>query len=174
MVQGTARVDTGSSSREFGITFECAPPPAVRPGVPFTLPVVVAVRPVGAPRNNTIQQLVVNAMLRSESRTSVCTGLTGTLTSSVRSRQGNTMSGYGIFRPLTISQPGRYRIRVMLCAASSSGVMTRDYIDSEVIEVHADAPASQRPTPSQTTRLQALVPENIGISATDIAAWQRA
>ncbi|KJK60646.1 hypothetical protein P875_00053146 [Aspergillus parasiticus SU-1] len=174
MVQSAARTSSGSSSREYSITFECAPPSAVRPGVPLTLPVIVAVRPVGSPRDSSVQQLVVNVSLRNESGTAACPGLTGTLTSSVRSRHGNTTTGFGKFNRLTIAQPGRYRLRVMLGAASASGVTTRDYIDSGVIEVHAGAPAAQRPTPSQVTKLQNLIPENIDLSAGDIAAWQQA
>lgn len=153
MVQSAARVNSGSSSREYGITFECAPPSAVRPGVPLTLPVIVAVRPVGAPRDSSVQQLVVNVSLRNESGTAACPGLTGTLTSSVRSRHGNTTTGFGKFSRLTIAQPGRYRLRVMLGAASANGVTTRDYIDSAVIEVHAGAPAAQRPSELTTSSM---------------------
>ncbi|KAE8375350.1 hypothetical protein BDV26DRAFT_299780 [Aspergillus bertholletiae] len=174
MVQNATRTGAGSSSREYGITFECPPPLAVRPRAPFTLPVIVAVRPVGAPRDSSVQQLVVNVSLRNESGTAACPGLTGTLTSSVRSRHGNTMNGFGRFSGLAIAQPGRYRLRVMLGAASAAGVTTRDYIDSSVIEVHTGAPVSQRPTPSQVTKLQNLIPENIDLSASDIAAWQQA
>ncbi|KAB8077230.1 hypothetical protein BDV29DRAFT_199196 [Aspergillus leporis] len=174
MVQGAARANTGSSSREYGITFECAPPAAVRPGVPFTLPVIVAVRAVGTPRDSSVQQLVVNVSLRNEAGNAPCPGLTGTLTSSIRSRSGNTTSGYGRFSRLTIAQPGRYRLRVMLGAASASGLTTRNYVDSGVIDVHAGSPAVQRPTPTQINKLQSLIPENIDISAADIATWQQA
>ncbi|KAH8427339.1 uncharacterized protein LDX57_005052 [Aspergillus melleus] len=173
MVQAS-RADTGSSSREYGMTFEIAPPGASRPGTPFTLPVIVAVRPVGSTRASPTQQLVVNISLRNEAGTAAVPGLIGTLTSSVRSRNGNTNNGYGQFRPLTITQPGRYRLRVMLGAATASGVTTREYVDSGVIHVHGGASLSQRPTPSQVSKLQSLVPENIDISAADIAAWQRA
>ncbi|KAF7595374.1 hypothetical protein BBP40_006367 [Aspergillus hancockii] len=174
MVQGTPGAEPGSSSREYSITFECAPPAAVRPGVPFTLPVIVAVCAVGTPRDSSVQHLVVNVSLRNEAGNAPCPGLAGTLTSSVRSRLGNTTSGYGKFNRLTIAQPGRYRLRVMLGAASASGVTTRDYVDSGVIDVHAGAPAAQRPTPTQVTKLRSLIPENLDISAADIAAWQQA
>ncbi|KKK14426.1 hypothetical protein ARAM_007776, partial [Aspergillus rambellii] len=145
MVQGSAVTDGGSSSREYGITFEITPPVAVRPGVPFTLPVVVAVRPVGSTRNSSVQQLVANVSLRDETGTRPLTGLTGTVTSSVRSRSGNTTSGYARFGPLTIGAPGKYKLRVMLGAASYNGVTTREFLESAVIHVHAGAAASQNP-----------------------------
>ncbi|KAF9887900.1 hypothetical protein FE257_009422 [Aspergillus nanangensis] len=172
MVQGS-RSNGASSSREYGITFELAPPIAVRPGTRFTLPVIVAVRPVGN-TTGAVQQLVMNASLRNEAGTAPAAGLTGTLTSSVRSRNGNTTSGYARFSPLSIAAPGRYRIRIMLGAASAGGVTTRAYVDSGVIHVHAGAAPGQRPTPAQVTKLQGLVAENIDITAADIAAWQRA
>lgn len=145
MVQGTSRTEPGSSSREYGVSFEIAPPAAVRPGTPFTLPVIVAVRPVGNARVSPTQQLVVNISLRNEAGTAAVPGLIGTLTSSVRSRNGNTNNGYGRFSPLTITQPGQYRLRVMLGAATAGGITTREYVDSGVINVHTGAAASQRP-----------------------------
>ncbi|GES57294.1 hypothetical protein ATEIFO6365_0001058200 [Aspergillus terreus] len=174
MVIGAAGTDSASSSREYGLTFEIGPPTAVRPGVPFTLPVVVGVRPVGggAAGAGSVQQLVMHASLRNE--TGPAPGLTGTLTSSVRSRIGNTTSGYARFSPLVIAAPGRYRLRVMLGAASAGGVTTRAYTDSGIIQVHAAAAPSQRPTPAQVVTLQSLIPENVDITAGDIAAWQRA
>lgn len=153
MVQGATRADSGSSSREYGMTFEIAPPAAVRPGTPFTLPVIVAVRPAGSTRASPTQQLVVNISLRNEAGTTAVPGLIGTLTSSVRSRNGNTNNGYGRFSPLTITQPGRYRLRVMLGAATASGVTTREYVDSGVIHVHGGAAPSQRPGTSSSDSL---------------------
>lgn len=142
MVQATAG-STGSSSREYGIILEIGPPDAVRPGLPFTLPVVVAVRPMGSPGNGSTQQLVANVSLRTESGT-CSSGLGGNLTSSVRSRDGNTVPGYAKFSPITISQSGRYRLRVMLSSASQSGVTTKEFVDSNVIQVHGGAPADRK------------------------------
>ncbi|ODM21162.1 hypothetical protein SI65_04215 [Aspergillus cristatus] len=161
----------GCSSREYSMTFEISPPTAVRPGVPFTLPVIVAIRS-GNPGNGT-DQLAANVFLKSESGASV-SALGGPLTSSVRSRNGNTTSGYARFSPLTISQPGRYRLRVILGAASQCGVMTKEYINSGVITVDAGAPASQRPTAAQVSKLRSLITENIDITGAEIAAWQQA
>jgi hypothetical protein len=86
----------------------------------------------------------------------------------------------------------------MLGAASASGLTTRNYVDSGVIDVHAGSPAVQRPSeytnsyttrhtlleisliadfrkaPTQINKLQSLIPENIDISAADIATWQQA
>lgn len=138
----SGRNATGSSSHEYGLIFEIPPPSAVRPGTPFTLPVIVAVRPSGNP---SAQQLVANVSLRTESGTSA-PGIGGTLTSSVRSRNGNMNSGYAKFSPLTISQPGRYKIRVMLGAASQCGVMTKEFVESGVIHVHGGAAATQKPS----------------------------
>ena len=138
----SGRNATGSSSREYGLTFEIPPPSAVRPGTPFTLPVVVAVRPTANP---SAQQLVANVSLRTESGANA-PGIGVTLTSSVRSRNGNMTSGYANFSRLTITQPGRYRIRVMLGAASQCGVTTKEFVESEVIHVHGGAAASQRPS----------------------------
>lgn len=138
-----------AASREFSLTFETAPPTAVRPGVPFTIPVIVAVSPVGTPARN-VQHLVVNASLRDEAGTAAATGLGGNLTASVRSRTDSAMSGYAKFSPLTISRPGKYRLRVMLSAASYNGVVTKEYADSAIIHVHAGAAAAQRPSKSSS------------------------
>ena len=143
MVYRPSKPDCGSPSREFGVSFEIAPPAAVRPKTPFTVPVIVAVRPLSAQASSQTN-LVMHASLRNENNTAA-TGLTGTVTSSVRSRHGNTSSGYASFSSLRIGQPGRYRLRVMLGAASHSGVTTKEYIDSGVIHVHSAADAVQRP-----------------------------
>ncbi|KAJ5089658.1 hypothetical protein N7532_008342 [Penicillium argentinense] len=161
------------AAREFNLTFEIAPPATVRPSLPFTIPVVIAVRPIGTPARN-VQHLVVSASLRNENSTAPAVGLSGNLTASVRSRTDNAMSGYAKFSPLTISTPGKYRVRVMLSAASYNGVVTKEYVDSGVINVQAAAPASQRPTPLQAVTLQRLTAENLDISAADIAKWQAA
>ncbi|KAJ6135261.1 hypothetical protein N7512_000421 [Penicillium capsulatum] len=162
-----------AAAPEFNLSFEIGPPAAARPGSPFTIPVVVAVRPIGTPARN-VQHLVVNASLRNEASTGAAIGLSGNLTASVRSRTGTAISGYAKLNPLTISQPGKYRLRAMLSAASYNGVVTKEYVDSGVIHVHAAAPAAQRPTPAQMVALQRLTTENLDISATDIAAWQSA
>ncbi|KAL2856417.1 hypothetical protein BJY01DRAFT_203349 [Aspergillus pseudoustus] len=165
-----AGLTNGSSSRAYALTFEIDPPSSVRPGVAFTLPIVVAVRPVGAASNN---PLVASISLQDGTGARSSTRLTGTLTSSVRSQTGNASSGYASFRPLRIASPGRYRLRVMLAVDTYSGTTTMEFVDSRVIEVHADAPASQGPTAVQISRLQRLVPENIDISAGDITRWQQ-
>ncbi|KAJ5773836.1 hypothetical protein N7457_008732 [Penicillium paradoxum] len=160
------------AGREFTLSFDITPPAAARPGLPFTMPVVLAVKPIGTPAQN-VQHLVVSASLRDEAGTGAAVGLSGSLTASVRSRTGNTMSGYAKLGPLTISQPGKFRLRVMLSAASVNGVITKEYVDSTVIHVHAGA-AAQRPTPTQVARLHQLTAENLDISPADIATWQRA
>ncbi|KAJ5835439.1 hypothetical protein N7447_001465 [Penicillium robsamsonii] len=160
------------AGREFTLSFETAPPMAAQPGSPFTIPVVIAVNPIGTPAQ-IVQHLVVSASLRDETGTGAAAGLSGNLTASVRSRTDTSMSGYAKLSPLTISQPGKFRLRVMLSAASYNGVVTKEYADSTVIHVHASA-AAQRPTPTQVARLQQLTTENLDISAADIAAWQRA
>ena len=134
------------AAREFSLTFETTPPTAARPALPFTIPVVVAVRPVGAPKN--AQHLVVNASLRNEAGTAPAVGLSGSLTASVTSRAGSAASGYAKFPTLSISVPGKYRLRVMLSAASVNGVVTKEFVDSGVIHVHAAAPTAQRPSGS--------------------------
>ena len=134
------------AGREFTLSFEITPPAAVQPGFPFTVPVVIAVNPIGTPAQN-VQHLVVNASLRDEAGTGAATGLSGSLTASVRSRTDNAMSGYAKLSPLTISQPGKFRLRVMLSAASYNGVVTKEYVDSTIIHVHAGA-AAQRPSGS--------------------------
>jgi hypothetical protein len=53
------------------------------------------------------------------------------------------MSGYAKFSRLTILQPGKYRLRVMLSAASYNGVVTKEYVDSDIINVNAAVSASQ-------------------------------
>ncbi|OGE50035.1 hypothetical protein PENARI_c018G02545 [Penicillium arizonense] len=161
------------AGREFTLSFETTPPTAVRPGFPFTIPVVISVNPIGTPAQNA-QALVVNASLRDEACTGAAAGLSGNLTASVRSRADNAKSGYAKFSPLAISQPGKFRLRVMLSAASYNGVVTKEYVDSAVIHVHAGAAAAQQPTAAQVARLQRLTAENLDISAADIAAWQRA
>lgn len=134
-----------ANTREFRLAFEIAPPSTVRPGVPFTIPVVIAVNPIGTPARN-VQHLVVSASLRDEASTGAAAGLSGNLTANVRSRTDSTMSGFARFSPLTISQPGKYRLRMMLSAASYNGVVTKEFVDSDVIHVHAGAAANQRPS----------------------------
>ncbi|KAJ5596537.1 hypothetical protein N7450_002995 [Penicillium hetheringtonii] len=138
------------AAREFNLTFEVAPLPM------------------------NVQHLVVSASLRDENSTAAAVGLGGSLTASVRSRSDNAMSGYAKFSSLMISRPGKYRVRVMLSAASYNGVVTKEYVDSGVINVNAAAPAAQRPTPLQAGTLQRLTAENLDISAADIAKWQAA
>ncbi|KAF3388349.1 hypothetical protein F1880_004016 [Penicillium rolfsii] len=157
---------------EFSLTFETAPPAAVRPGLPFTVPVIVAVRPIGTPSRTV--QLVASASLRDEAGTSAAIGLGGSLTAMVRSRTEPSMSGYAKFAGLTISRPGKYRIRVMLSTSSVNGVVTKEYVDSGVIHVHAAAPATQRPNPTTVAKLQGLIAENLDITGADIAKWQSA
>lgn len=135
-----------SSSREYSLTFAIAPPASVRPGVPFSLPVVVAVRPIGAASSDPLQQLGAGASLRDESGTSPSGGLTGTVSTSVRSRAGNTTNGYARLGPLRITTPGKYKLRVTLVNNTSSGVTVRGFIESSVIHVHAGAAASQQPS----------------------------
>ncbi|CDM34382.1 hypothetical protein DTO013E5_4899 [Penicillium roqueforti] len=161
------------AGHEFTLSFETTPPTATKPGSPFTIPVVIAVNPIGTPAQN-VQHLVVSASLRDEAGTGPAAGLSGSLTASVRSRTDNAMSGYAKLSPLTISQPGKFRLRVMLSAASYNGVVTKEYVDSTIIHVHAGAAAAQRPTPTQVARLQRLTAENLDISTADIAAWQHA
>ncbi|KAL4864404.1 hypothetical protein BDV12DRAFT_176293 [Aspergillus spectabilis] len=164
----------GISTRDYGLTFVIEPSASVRPGVAFTLPIIVAVRPIGSASNDPFQQLGANVSLRDETGATSCPGLTGSVTSSVRSQLGNTTSGYALFGPLTIANPGKYRIRVMLAAHTYSGSTTTASITSAVIHVHAEAPVSQRPTPVQVAKLQSLISENIHISQVQIAAWQQA
>ncbi|KAL5333237.1 hypothetical protein BJX70DRAFT_392339 [Aspergillus crustosus] len=164
----------GASNREYSLTFIIEPPTSVRPGVAFTLPVVVTVRPLGSASNDPQQQLGATVSLRDETGTTSSPGLTGDITSSVRSQLGNTTSGYVRFGPLTIANPGKYKLRVILASNTFSGVMTKASIESAVIQVNAGAAASQRPTPVQVARLQSLVSENIHISRAQIAAWQQA
>ncbi|KAJ0426922.1 hypothetical protein BJY00DRAFT_306913 [Aspergillus carlsbadensis] len=173
MSSGSSGLVNGSSSRAYSLTFEIEPPTSVRPGVAFALPVVVAVRPVGAASNNPAQQLLAGVSLLDEAGVRSPTRLTGNLTDSVRSQAGNTTSGYACFRPLRIPSPGRYRLRIMMAVDSYSGTITSEFIDSRVIQVHAEAAVSQHPTAAQISRLQRLVSENIGISSGDIAAWQQ-
>jgi hypothetical protein len=135
-----------ATPREFTLTLETAPPAAARPGLPFTVPVIVAVRPIGTPSRTV--QLVASASLRDEAGTSAAVGLSGNLTAMVRSHTEPSMSGYAKFAGLTISRPGKYRIRVMLSTSSVNGVMTKECVDSGVIHVHAAAPAAQRPSGS--------------------------
>lgn len=131
---------------EFSLSFAITPPTTARPGIPFTIPVIIGVHPIGTPAQN-VQHLVVNASLRDEAGTGAAAGLSGDLTASVRSRSDNAMSGYAKLSKLTISQPGKFRLRVMLSVASYSGVVTKQYVDSTVIDVNAGA-AAQRPSGS--------------------------
>ncbi|PLB40254.1 uncharacterized protein BDW47DRAFT_123758 [Aspergillus candidus] len=138
MVQDTtdrSSSSSSSSSREYCMRFEIAPPATAWPGVSFTLPVIVSVRTVGAPQDHAVQQLAMNVSLRTESGDPVASQhLTGALTSSVRNHDGNTTSGFARFGPLAITQPGRYRLRIALAAASAADITIKDYIDSDVVD----------------------------------------
>ncbi|RDW76756.1 uncharacterized protein DSM5745_06748 [Aspergillus mulundensis] len=161
---------------EYSPTFAIEPPTSIRPGVAFSFPIVVAVPPVGNAGNDPEQQLGAIVLLRDETGGDSAAALaaTGTAATSVCNRTGNSTSGYAAFRRLTINSPGKYRLRVMLCLSNAREVLVKGSVDSKVIHVHAGAAASQPPTSSQIAKLQALVPENIGISQADIAAWQQA
>ncbi|KAL5001333.1 hypothetical protein BDV10DRAFT_160470 [Aspergillus recurvatus] len=157
----------------YSLAFTIEPPTSARPGVPFSIPVIVAVRSVGSASSDPLQQLGARAVLRDESGTSSSVDLTGNTSTSVRSRTGNSTSGYAAFNRLIIKSPGKYKLRVMLVLNTASGVSVQGFIDSGIIHVNLGAAASQPPTRAQILRLQALVPENIGISQADIAAWQQ-
>ncbi|KAF7718006.1 Uncharacterized protein PECH_004709 [Penicillium ucsense] len=159
--------------REFHLTFEIPPPTTVRPGLPFTIPVVVSVRAIGTP-SNTDCHLVASASLRNDAGTSTAAGLGGNLTAMVRSRDEPSMNGYAKFTGLMISQPGKYRLRIMLSTSSVNGVVTKEFVDSGVVHVQAAAPAAQRTSPATIATLQQLTVENLDISAADIARWQSA
>ncbi|KAJ5716921.1 hypothetical protein N7488_002567 [Penicillium malachiteum] len=158
------------AAREFSLSFEVAPPTSVRPGQAFTLPVVVSIRPIGTPSRN-VQALAVHASLRDETGSGAAPGLGGSLTSSVRD---GALGGYAKFGPLTISRPGKYRLRVMLGAASYNGVVTKEFVDSGLIIVGPTAPAAQRPTATQVATLQRLTAQKLDITSADIAKWQTA
>ncbi|KAL4803423.1 hypothetical protein BDV18DRAFT_144725 [Aspergillus unguis] len=173
MVQDVLNAGSGSPQGKYSLTFAIAPPSAVRPGAVFTLPVIVAVRPVSAANSDPLQQLGITTLLRDETGASAAVGLSGLAPATVRSRAGNTASGYANVGRLRIASPGKYRLRVVLIVNAASGVTTEGYVDSGIIHVHAGAAASQRPTSSQVLKLQTLIPENIDISQADIAAWQQ-
>lgn len=137
-----------SSQNEYTLTYVIEPPTAVRPGVAFTIPVIVTVRPVGATGSDPLQQLGVSASLRDESGANPAAGLSGSTPSSVRSRMGNTTSGYANVGRLKITNPGKYRLRVTLVANAASGVTKKGVVDSGVIHVNPGAAASQRPSMS--------------------------
>ncbi|KAL4736944.1 hypothetical protein BDV11DRAFT_164242 [Aspergillus similis] len=155
------------------LTFVIEPPTSAIPGAPFSIPVVVAVRSVANASSDPLQQLGARVVLWDESGTSSPVDLTGSTSTSVRSRTGNSTSGYAVFNLLTVERPGRYKLRVMLVLNTAGGVSVQGSIDSGPIHVHSGAAASQPPTPAQISKLQALIPENIGISQADIAAWQQ-
>ncbi|KAL4759993.1 uncharacterized protein BDW70DRAFT_138534 [Aspergillus foveolatus] len=157
----------------YSLSFTIEPPTSAAPGVPFSIPVIVAVRSVGNTNSDPLQQLGARAVLWDESGTSSTVDLIGNTSTSVRSRTGNSTSGYAVFNRLTVKSSGRYKLRVMLVLNTASGVSVQGSIDSGIIHVHSGAAASQPPSPAQISRLQALVPENIGISQADIAAWQQ-
>ncbi|PLN80975.1 hypothetical protein BDW42DRAFT_169709 [Aspergillus taichungensis] len=174
MVHDNPNGSPSSSSREYGMRFEIAPPTATCPGTAFTLPIIVSVRTVGAPQDYTVQQLAMNVSLRTEFGDSVASNyLSGALTSSVRNRDGNATNGFARFGPLAITQPGRYRLRIALAAASVADITIRDYIDSDVVDVYSGALA-HRPTPTQIARLQNLVSENVDITRAEMEAWEDA
>lgn len=59
------------------------------------------------------------------------------------------MSGYVKFDSLAISKPGKYRLRVLFGENSPTREVTvKQTVDSGVINVHAAAPAAQRPSGS--------------------------
>ncbi|KAI9370688.1 hypothetical protein BJX61DRAFT_544373 [Aspergillus egyptiacus] len=167
-------LSNGSAGREYDLAFEIPPPTSARPGVPFILPVIVAVRPLGTSQNSSIQQLGAGVSLRDETGTKAADGLTGSISSSVCSRNGNSTSGYARFDSLAIQHPGKYKLRIMLVSHTPSAIMSTAFIETPIIHVYAAAAASQRPTALQVARLRSLIPENIDISQADIEAWQQA
>lgn len=130
----------------YSLSFTIEPPTSAVPGVPFSIPVIVAVRSVGNANSDPLQQLGARAVLWDESGTSSTVDLTGNTSTSVRSRTGNSTSGYAVFNRLTVKSPGRYKLRVMLVLNTASGVSVQGSIDSGIIHVHSGAAASQPPS----------------------------
>ncbi|KAL4936712.1 hypothetical protein BDV06DRAFT_88421 [Aspergillus oleicola] len=174
MVLGKSGSGIASSSREYALSFEISPPTSVCPGVAFSLPVIVAVRLIGAAGGDPLQQLGATASIRDETGASSAVRLTGTTSTSVRSRTGNGTTGYARFDRLTIANPGKYKLRITLMLNAPSGVTVKEFTESAIIHVHPGAAVSQRESPAQIAKLQSLIAENIGISQADIAAWQQA
>lgn len=137
-----------TATQAFNLSLEISPPASVQPGVPFTLPVIVSFRPIGRPPQDRAG-LVAYASLRNESGTSPVEGLSGDRTRTLSSSSGGTMSGYVKFDSLAISKPGKYRLRVLFGENSPTREVTvKQTVDSGVINVHAAAPAAQRPSGS--------------------------
>ncbi|KAL4955215.1 hypothetical protein BDW69DRAFT_124251 [Aspergillus filifer] len=174
MVLRNSGSGAASSSKEYALTFAINPPASVRPGIAFSLPIVVAVRPTGTASNDSIQQLGASASIRDETGASTTVRLSGNTATSVRSRAGNGTTGYARFDRLIIASQGKYRLRITLMLNTPNGVTVKESVESPLIQVHSGAPATQRPTPAQTAKLQSLIPENINISQADVVAWQQA
>jgi hypothetical protein len=124
--------------------FQISPPPAVRPGAKISIPIIVSIRP-NAPRPLTpIEQLVVFASLRNESGDRPAQGLAGNMSDGLHSLEHSATRGYSKFDGLSIQEPGRYRIRIYLGVATDNEIMTKQYIDSDVVHVHPQAGAVQK------------------------------
>lgn len=145
---------SSDETTDFTLQFRIPPPPAVRPGATFTLPVIIATHPATGrhpPFPDPGQQLMLYASLRDESGRdpAIAGGLTGELSDSLHSLEDDAIRGYSKFDNLSIQRPGRFRIRVYLGiagAGSQAGLVKKAYVDSQVIQVDPSAETVQKPS----------------------------
>lgn len=128
-------IDTGN---EYTITFEVPPPTSLRPGMETTIPVIVRAQVMSGVAQG---QLVLFASLRDASGQRVTPGLTGNTSDGIHSQNNDASCGYAKFEGWSIPNPGVYRFRVYLCAAMEDEIVAKQFLDSDIIRVDADASA---------------------------------
>jgi hypothetical protein len=125
-------------SNQYMMGFVIPPPRHTNPQEPVLLPVIVSIRPSMNLLPNPMEQLVLHATLITNTGTVVNELLSGNVTDSIHSREDDARSGYAKFNSLSFRNAGEYRLRVWLNAATETEVVSRQYLDSELIVVHDD------------------------------------
>ena len=125
-------------SNQYTMCFVIPPPRHTHPQEPVLLPVIVSIRPTMNLLPNPMEQLVLHATLITNTGAVVNELLSGNVTDSIHSREDDARSGYAKFDRLSFQNAGEYRLRIWLNAATETEVVSRQYLDSELIVVHED------------------------------------
>ncbi|PYI08857.1 hypothetical protein BO78DRAFT_309907 [Aspergillus sclerotiicarbonarius CBS 121057] len=156
---------------EYSLTLEIPPPPTIFSETVFPLPVIVAISTPDITKGRARQYLVAHASLRNHTGSSPVPVLRGNLTSCVACFDSNSNTGYAVFSGLKITEPRQYMLRILLGAATPSGVIIRQYVDSEVFQVQENSPTRHRPTPAHMAVLTRLIAKGLDMEIADVAAF---
>ena len=135
MAFGHDHIDTGN---DYTLAFEIPPPTCLRPGMKTTIPIIVRAQAKNGVAHG---QLVLFASLRDASGHRATPGLIGETSDGIHSQNNDASCGYSKFGGWSIPSPGTYRIRVYLLVATEDETIAKQFLDSDIIHVDADASA---------------------------------